>query len=125
MNLVDSSVWLSFFADEPNAELFVPPLSDIERLVVPTMVLFEVFKVLLRESGENSALKAYGAMSKGVTVNLTSQIAMLAGKLSLQHHLPAADSIILSTARTYECVLWTQDAHFNSISGVRYFPKMR
>lgn len=123
MNLVDSSGWLAFFADEPGAAAFVAPLRDPERLVVPTVVIYEVFKVILREAGEQAALLAYGAMTKGTVVDLTAQAAVSAAKLGLHHRLPMADSIILSIARVHGCTIWTQDADFDGIPGVRYFPK--
>ena len=62
MNIVDSSGWLSYFADEPNAAQFVAPLSDASSLIVPTVICYEVFKVVLRESGEKNALQAAVAM---------------------------------------------------------------
>lgn len=34
-----------------------------------------------------------------------------------------ADSIMLATARTFDAVLWTQDADFASIAGVKYVAK--
>ncbi|AGA35479.1 hypothetical protein TVNIR_3855 [Thioalkalivibrio nitratireducens DSM 14787] len=33
-----------------------------------------------------------------------------------------ADSIILATAREFGATLWIQDADFEGIEGVRYFP---
>jgi len=123
MNIVDSSGWLEYFADGPNARHFYIPLNDSESLVVPVISIYEVFKVVLRESGENEALQAVAAMQKGRVVELTSRLAMAASKLSLQYGLPMADSIILATARAFDCTIWTQDSDFKNISGVKYFPK--
>ena len=123
MNIVDSSGWLEYFADGPNARHFYIPLNDAESLVVPVISVYEVFKVVLRESGENEALQAVAAMQKGRVVDLTSRLAMAASKLSLQYGLPMADSIILATARAFDCSIWTQDSDFKDISGVKYFPK--
>lgn len=123
MNMVDSSGWLEYFAGGPNAADFSPPLQDPSSLIVPTISIFEVFKVILREAHENEALQAVAAMQKGNVVELTSSIAMNASKISLRYTLPMADSIILSTARAYNCLLWTQDSDFIDIPGVRYYPK--
>ena len=123
MNVVDSSGWLAYFADEPNAKHFLVPLSDSAELVVPTVTIYEVFKVILRESSENDALQAVTAMQKGTVVDLNTSLAMAAAKLSLEHSLPMADSIILATAREFAATLWTQDADFKNISNVRYFPQ--
>ena len=123
MNIIDSSGWLAYFADEPNAEHFLTPLNDAASLVVPTVTIYEVFKVVLRESSENNALHAAVAMQKGTVVGLTVPLAIAASKLSLEHNLPMADSIILATARAYNATLWTQDSDFKDISDVKYFPK--
>ena len=55
LHLVDSSGWLEYFSDGPNAERFTEPLSNPDRLVVPTVSLYEVFRVVLRERGEDDA----------------------------------------------------------------------
>jgi predicted nucleic acid-binding protein len=123
MNIVDSSGWLAFFADEPNAKHFLLPLKDTSMLVVPTVSIYEVFKVILRESGEDKALQSIAAMQAGLVADLTARLALEASKLSLIHSLPMADSIILATAKAFEATIWTQDADFEKIPGVRYFPK--
>ena len=122
MNVIDSSGWLAYFADEPNAEHFLAPLTDPASLVVPTVTIYEVFKVVFRESGENDALQAAIAMQRGTVVDLTVPLALSASKLSMEHKLPMADSIILATARQFNATLWTQDADFKNITGVKYFP---
>ena len=123
MNIVDSSGWLSYFADEPNAKHFLAPLHDEASLVVPTVTIYEVFKVVLRESNENDALQAAVAMQRGTVVDLSAPLAIAASKLSLAYNLPMADSIILATAKEFNAILWTQDSDFEKISGVKYFPK--
>lgn len=122
MNIIDSSGWLEYFSDGPNAIHYLPPLNDTSTLIVPVITIYEVFKVVLRESAENEALQAVAAMQKGKIIDLNADIAMNASKLSLQHNLPMADSIILATARAYDCVIWTQDSDFQHIEGVNYFP---
>jgi len=123
MNIVDSSGWLEYFAGGPNADHFSPPLKDASLLIVPTISIYEVFKVILRESKENEALQAVAAMQKGNIVDLNASIAINASKISLQYTLPMANSIILSTARAYNCILWTQDSDFKNIPDVQYFFK--
>jgi predicted nucleic acid-binding protein len=123
MNIVDSSGWLAYFADEANAKHFLNPLQDTSSLVVPTITIYEVFKVVLRESNENEALQAAAAMQKGTVVDVTVHLAIMASKLSLEYRLPMADSIILATAKAYNAILWTQDADFKNMPGVKYFLK--
>jgi predicted nucleic acid-binding protein len=123
MNIVDSSGWLAYFADEPNAKHFLTPLNNTEKLVVPTVTIYEVFKVILRESCENDALQTVVAMQKGMVVDLIVSLAITASKLSLEYNLPMADSIILATAQEFKAIIWTQDSDFKGISNVKYFPK--
>ena len=123
MNVVDSSAWLEFFADGPNAGNFASPLADRTALVVPTITIYEVFKVVCRQRGEDAALQAAALMQQGTPVELSPSLAMVAARTSLELGLPMADSIILATARLHDAVLWTQDEHFTSLPGVRYFPK--
>jgi predicted nucleic acid-binding protein len=123
MNIVDSSGWLAYFADEPNAKHFLVPLSDSALLIVPTVTIYEVFKVILRESSENEALQAVVAMQKGRVIDLSASLAVAASRLSLEHQLPMADSIILATAQEFKAMIWTQDSDFRNISKVKYYPK--
>ena len=123
MNVVDSSGWLEYFTNGPNAQKFLFALQDTNDLVVPSVSIYEVFKVVLRERGENAAIQAAMAMQKGMVVDMTSSLAMSAAKISHQMSLPMADSIILATARLHNATIWTQDIDFKSIPDVKYFPK--
>ena len=123
MNIIDSSGWLKYFSDGPNAKYYLPPLNDTSSLIVPVITIYEVFKVVLRETDENEALQAVAAMQKGKVVELTGNIALIAAKHSLQHNLPMANSIILATAQKYSCVIWTQDSDFQHLENVNYFSK--
>jgi predicted nucleic acid-binding protein len=122
MNLIDSSAWLAFFADTKNAEKFGHSLKDKERLLVPTIVMYEVFKVLLREKGEDAAIRAQAHMQQGTTAELTAKIAVSAAQTSIEKRLPMADSIIFATARAFDAEIWTQDEHFKGMDSVNYFP---
>jgi toxin FitB len=124
MNIVDSCGWLEYFSGGPNANHFASPLQDPSSLIVPVITIYEVFKVVLRESRENEALQVVAAMQKGKVIDLTTSIAINASKLSLKHSLPMADSIILSTAQTYESIIWTQDSDFENLPGVKFFRKI-
>lgn len=123
MNVVDSSGWLEFFADGQNADFFAPAIQDIKQLIVPTLSIFEVFKRILQQREEGEALQAIALMQQGTVVELTSNLAIEAAKLSLEENLPLADSIMLATSRAYDAILWTQDSDFENISGVKYVLK--
>ena len=123
MNLVDSSGWLEYFADGPNANFFSRPIQDLGQLVVPTLSIFEVFKRIAQQRGEGDALQAIAVMQQATVVELTSPLALDSARLSLETHLPMADSIILATARAFGATLWTQDADFKDMEGVQYIEK--
>jgi len=118
MNLVDSSGWIEYFADGPNAKVFARPLQDPEDLIVPTVCLYEVFKVVLRQREQSAALQAVALMRQGTIVELSERIALLAAELSIEHKLPMADSVILATARIHGAHIWTQDTDLTGIEGV-------
>jgi len=118
-NVVDSSAWLEYFFDTAQAGSFAPAIEDTERLVVPVITLYEVFKKVLRTHGEDAALHAAAQMQQGVLVSIDEALALEAAKLAL----PLADSLIYATARRYGALLWTQDQHFDGLPGVRFFQK--
>ena len=123
MNIVDSSGWLEYLTDGLHADTFSEALLDVDSLIVPTISLYEVFKVVLREHGEDEAIQAIALMQQGLCVDLTADNALFAAKLSLEHALPMADSIIYTTAQLYEAIVWTLDEDFEGLAGVRYFGK--
>ncbi len=124
MNIIDSSGWLEYFADGPNASFFSRPLQKTADLIVPTITIYEVFKVVLRQRNESDALQSVALMQQGSIVDLTSNISVLAAKVSIDRHLPMADSIILATAQVYKATIWTQDSDFKGIDGVHYIEKI-
>ena len=120
MNLVDSSGWLEYFADGHNAYFFAPPLEDTKNLIVPSICIFEVFKRIVQQRSEGDALEAVAIMQQGSIIPLDIPLSLKAAKLSHDLKLPMADSIILSTAMAFNAIVWTQDADFKDIRGVKF-----
>jgi predicted nucleic acid-binding protein len=123
MNLVDSSAWLAYFADEPTADFFAEAIEDPEQLVVPSVCIYEVFKVILRERGEDDAFTAVAAMEQGRVVDLDAELAMEAASIGLEEGLAFADSVIFTVAKKHNAAIWTQDSHFSGKTGVRFKAK--
>ncbi len=123
-NVVDSSGWLEYVDDGPNAAAFEPAILAVERLIVPTICVLEVFKRMLREKGEDAALDMVSQMRQGLVVDLDADLALEAGRLGLELSLPLADSAILATARMHAAPLWTQHEHFDGIDGICYIPRV-
>jgi predicted nucleic acid-binding protein len=120
---VDSSGWLEYFADGPNADFFTTAIKDADNLVVPSIVILEVFKIVLRERGEGLAFQYTLQMQQGLVVPLGTGLARAAARCGLDSKLALADSIIWATAQAYDAVLWTQDAHFQHLNPVRFIAK--
>jgi predicted nucleic acid-binding protein len=123
MNVVDSSAWLEYFANGPNASFFAGPIEETDELFVPSLTIYEVFKRVLQQRDEGDALRAVAVMQQGSVVNLDVRLALSAARVSLDARLPMADSVVLATARLHHATLWTQDADFQGIPGVRYRPR--
>jgi predicted nucleic acid-binding protein len=123
MNVVDSSGWLEYFINGENDFFFAPVIENADDVLVPTISLFEVFKRVLIEKNRDDALEAIALMKEGRIVDLDDSLALVAAELSHELKLPMADSIILATARAYDAILWTQDAHFKGMEGVKYIEK--
>ena len=120
MNIVDSSAWLEYLAAGPNAAYFSSAIENTAELVVPTLILYEVFKRIVQQRSENEALQVIAVMQQGKVVDLDSRTALSAARISIDHQLPMADSVILATARLNNALLWTQDSHFEGIQNVNY-----
>lgn len=123
MNVVDSSGWLEYFIDGPNAHFFSFAIENIPALIVPTISIFEVFKKVLRERDENAALRVVAIMRQGRVIDLDFNLSLSAAKISSSKQLPMADSIMLATAWEHGATLWTQDVDFKDITGVEYIAK--
>jgi toxin FitB len=124
MNLVDSCGWLEYYGDGPNGPFFAPAIEDRESLLVPTVCILEVFKRILQfGQDEEAALVYVGVMREGMVVELDEGLALNAAALGIRMGLSLADSIILATARAYDATIWTQDADFKDIAGVKYVEK--
>jgi predicted nucleic acid-binding protein len=117
--VLDSFCWLEHFAGTERAALFEPALAQPASLVVPVITIYEVVKKLARELGDEIASQALTLMQQGQVVELDLPLALAATR----HGLPMADSLIYATARAHGAELWTQDAHFEGLAGVRFFAK--
>ena len=125
MTLVDSSGWIEYFTDGPLADEFAPFLEGIEEVTTPTLVIFEVYRVIRRERSEEEAMEAVAQMQKSRVVDLDQFIALSAAEVSIEHRLAMADAIVYATARTHQTELVTADSDFDGLSGARVFSKRR
>ena len=125
MILVDSSGWIEFFTDGPLADDFAPYLVDLAEVVTPTIVIFEVFRVIRRQRSEEEAIEAVAQMQKTSVVDLDQFLALSAADVSVEHGLAMADAIVYATARVQDIQLVTADSDFEGLSGARVFRRDR
>ena len=123
MNVVDSSALLEYFIGTSLAEKFAAAIEDRAQLVVPSIVIYEVTRRLRSTLGEATADAALAELSIAHVAPLTATLAYSAARVGAEHKLAMADSIIYATTLAHGATLWTQDAHFKDLPGVRYFPK--
>jgi predicted nucleic acid-binding protein len=124
MNIIDTSLWIEFFAGTPLDESIINALLNSDELYVPTICLYEVRKKFLNDNDTAKAVTAIDIMKKNMVINIDSEIALLASDISKQYKLPMADSIIYAAAVSYDAELYTQDKHFENLDRVHYFSKL-
>lgn len=124
MRVIDSSGWLEWFTDGPLAGQYQRFLEKPREILLPAVVVYEVYKILKRERGEEMALLALGQMQQSEVVELDATLALYADDLSLRHGLAMADAIVYATARARGCELVTSDADLKGLEGVVFLPKV-
>ncbi|MCL2005722.1 MAG: type II toxin-antitoxin system VapC family toxin [Planctomycetaceae bacterium] len=123
MNVIDSSCWLEFAEKSPVERIVAPIIADAKNLLVPTIVLYEVFKKLTATRGVVYANEFVQGMLKARVVPLDVELSLCAAHISRDYKLPTADSIIYAVVKQHDAVLWTTDQHFDGLPNVRYFNK--
>jgi predicted nucleic acid-binding protein len=123
MNIIDSSFWIEYFVGTDAGNIVSKVIENSGTFIVPSIILYEVFKKLLLETNENDALFCIAHMRQGRIINLDDELSLSAAKLSKEYKLPMADSIIYATNLKYNSILWTQDQHFSDLNSVNYFIK--
>ena len=123
MNLVNSSGWLEYLTDSKNAKFFAPAIENTNELIVSVINIYEIYKKVLIEKDENTALQVVGLMQQAKVIDFTPSLAVQAAKFSYDFKLPMADSIIYITAKINDAIVWTQDIDFKDLEGVKYYKK--
>ena len=118
--LVDSSGWLEYITSDSKADLFAPYLEGERLVLVPTIVLYEVRKILLQRQPKTVADLFVSEALRGTVVSVDQEIALSAAVISIQHELPMADALIYATAERKGAELVTSDAHFKGLPRVTF-----
>ena len=123
MTLVDSSGWVEYFTDGALADEFAPYLENSAEVVTPTIVIFEVYRVIRRQRSEEVATAAVAQMQKTLVVDLDQFLALTAADVSIEHGLAMADAIVYATARIENVDLVTIDSDFEGLPGARVYSR--
>jgi predicted nucleic acid-binding protein len=96
--LVDSSGWIEFFADGPRADQYAPYVKRPEEIVPPTVVLYEVYRKLRRERGEEFALAVVAQIKRTRLVPLSETLALEAADevMSIGVEMESGGDLILA-----------------------------
>jgi predicted nucleic acid-binding protein len=122
--LIDTCGWIEWLIDGSLADRFEPWLRELNSVIVPTIIQFELYKWVCREKGEKEALEVIALTEQCQVAVFSPEIALLSAELSINHKLSTADAMIYGTARFYQVPLITCDAHFEKLSDVTYFSKL-
>lgn len=120
-NIIDSSAWIEIFLNPQYAKHFLAVSENFDDLIVPSIVILEVFRKLFKAKDKDTALKAVAFLQQGEVAELDGELALMAAS----YNLPTADSIIYATAQQHGATLWTMDTDFIGLPGVKYFPKTK
>jgi predicted nucleic acid-binding protein len=123
MIVVDSCGWLEWFTDGQLADKYEKYLVDQDNILMPAIILYEVYRILKREVGEEKALLAAGYMKRSPVIPLDEALALTAADIALQDSLAMADAIIVATARANNCKIITSDSDLKNQPNVKYIPK--
>lgn len=123
MTLIDSFGWIEFFTEGPLAEKYAKYLQKPSEVIVPTVVLYEVYKKIKKEKSEEIALVAIATMQNARIVPLTEELSLSAADASLSHRLAMADAIVYASALQEGATVVTSDEDLKNLPHVIYFSK--
>jgi predicted nucleic acid-binding protein len=126
LSLVDSSGWIEYLTDGAKADLFAPYLENEELLLVPSIVLYEVYKKLLGAADNSPAIRNVpgrfvSQALRAINTAFDVDVAVRAVAASRNLKLAMADAIIYASAQFHEAQLITSDSHFVDLPGVTLF----
>ena len=123
MNVIDSLGWLEYYKGSALTKSYAPYIEKPSELLVPAVVLYEVYRWIKQHESEEEAIKYAAQMSQSKVVPLDDALALFAADLSLEYKIAMADSIIYAAALSQNATLITSDNDFKELPNVVYFPK--
>ena len=124
--IVDTSGWLEYFSDGENSDIFAGVILDkSSKIIIPVIVIYEIFKKVLMERDENTALQTIAQLQKYQIEIVDDSLALQSARISAEHKIPMADSMIYAVTLKYNAILWTQDEHFKKLPNAKYIEKKK
>ena len=123
MNVVDSCGWLEYFGNGTNVDFFAPAIENVQQLIVPHLVVYEVSKRLRQLYGDDGEARGIVFLEKGRFIGGEMELMRQAAMSSKTYQLAMADAIIWQTAQTHQAKLYTQDIDLKGLPGVVFKAK--
>lgn len=118
--VLDTGAWIAWFADEPLADIVAPYVAEVEEVIVPAVVEFEVHRWALRHTDDERAAAYAALLRRGTCVPADGPLALEAAVLAVKHGLAACDALIYATATLSDARLVTTDADLDGLPGVEF-----
>ena len=118
MILIDSCGWIEYLKGSKKGEKYEKYLADIKQIITPTVVIYEVYRKIKKEEGEEKALLITSQLLRTKVVSLDTDISFLAADLGLKYKLPMADAIVYATGIFHKAKIITSDEHFKNLPEV-------
>lgn len=123
MVLVDTCGWIEWLTDGALSKSFGTYLKTPSKLLVPSIIQFELYKWICRERDQTMALNIIAVTEESNVVSIDTHVALTAADVARKHKLAMADALIYACCEIHNVELITCDSHFKQLPGVKYFPK--
>ena len=121
-SVLDGSGWIELLSGSSRAKLYQPALRA-GRLLVPAIVRYEVGRYTLTQGGKSAMELALRALSRFEFIPMDETLADSAARLAQRHKFSMADAFVYASSQSLQGELRTQDSHFATLPGVKYFRK--
>lgn len=112
--LLDTSALFAFIEDEDGADR-VEEILRSKKVILPFVVLMEIYYVSLQEQGEEAALQRYAQVknlnAEGIDT-VPESVLLRAGRFKAMHRVSFADALIASFAGERGAVLVHKDPEY-------------
>jgi predicted nucleic acid-binding protein len=121
--LIDTCIWIEWLTDGKLAKEALPYLKNLEQIVTPTIIQFELCRWICREHDVEAAMNVIAVTEQCNIISLDTHLALYAADLANEHKLAMADAVVYATAKYSKAQLVTCDKHFAGLKEVIYFNK--